>query len=129
MDRRQFLISTAAVMGTTTMGGYALAKPKASSSAAGQGDAPEMMAIIRVYGSILYSTRKWGGQGAERAALTAEQIDGWMKSCADNGVTSVLWRANCAGTLTYPSKFTGLAGEPPLPDPNEGMGIASMKQG
>ena len=90
---------------------------------------PEQMAVIRVYGSILYSTRKWGGEGAERAPLTREQIDGWMKSCADNGVTTVLWRANCAGTLTYPSKFAGMAGEPPLPDPNEGMGVASVKQG
>jgi len=89
----------------------------------------EQFVIIRVYGSILYSTKHWGGEGALLAPLTTEQIDGWMKKCADNGVTTVLWRANCAGTLTYPSKFTGLAGEPPLPDPNEGMGVASVKQG
>ena len=125
MDRRQFLKSTVAVMGAATIGELAMAQPETTAGA----DKPELMAIVRVYGSILYSTRKWGGEGAELAPLTREQIDGWMKSCAAGGATAVLWRANCAGTLTYPSKFTGLAGEPPLPDPNEGMGIASVKQG
>ena len=92
-------------------------------------DTSERMATIRVYGSILYSTKQWGGGGTELAPLTAGQIEGWMKKCADAGVTTVLWRANCAGTLTYPSQFTGLAGEPPLPDPNEGMGVARVEQG
>jgi len=70
-----------------------------------------------------------GSADAELAPITAEQIGGWMQKCADAGVTSVLWRANCAGTLTYPSKFAGLAGEPPLPNPNEGMGVTSVDQG
>ena len=128
MDRRQFLKSTVAVVGAASIGDLALAQADAPAAGKGAVAAPEIMAIIRVYGSILYSTQKWRGQGA-LAPLTTEQIDGWMQKCADAGVTTVLWRANCAGSLTYPSKFTGLAGEPPLPDPNEGMGIASVKQG
>ena len=128
MDRRQFLKSSVAAMGAATAGELALAQPADTNADRGGSGRPEFMAIIRVYGSILYSTKKWRGQGALQP-LTAEQIDGWMQKCADAGVTTVLWRANCAGTLTYPSKFTGLAGEPPLPNPNEGMGIASVNQG
>ena len=106
-----------------------MAQEPATENSKDQATRPERMAIVRVYGSILYSTKKWRGGGAELAPLTAEQIEGWMKKCADAGVTTVLWRANCAGTLTYPSKFTGLPGEPPLPNPNQGMGVASVKQG
>ncbi len=88
------------------------------------------MIVIRVYGSILYSTRRWGAENGEPVrSLEPEHIDAWMKNVAESGITTVLWRANCAGTLTYPSRFTALAGEPPLPDPNRGMGIAEVKQG
>ena len=87
----------------------------------------EVLPTIRVYGSILYATGKWGG--GEVVTFEPAHIDGWMRNLAEQGVRTVLWRANCAGTLTYPSQFTGLAGEPPLPDPNKGMGIAEVKQG
>ena len=87
------------------------------------------MVVIRVYGSIFYTTGQWHGEGKPAEPLTREHIDGWMKRCADAGVRTVLWRANCAGTLTYPSKSAALPGESPLPDPNAGMGVAVVKQG
>lgn len=71
--------------------------------------------MIRVYGSILYATKKWGAAGERPVPLEPAHIDAWMQSCAAHGITSVLWRANCSGTLTYPNRFTALAGEPPLP--------------
>ena len=98
----------------------------------GQGgsESVEWMVVIRVYGAILGATGKWGGkEGCKTVPLTEAHIDAMMQLCAEAGVTTVLWRANCAGTLTYPSKFAPLPGEPPLPDPNCGMGIASVKQG
>ena len=90
----------------------------------------EQMVTIRVYGSILYATKKWGAEAGEKPEpLEPAHIDRWMERCAEDGASIVLWRANCAGSLTYPSKFTALAGEAPLPDPNKGMGIAEVKQG
>lgn len=80
------------------------------------GKEPEWMAVVRVYGSILYTTKRWGASGGEKPIpLEPSHIDGWMADCARSGITTVLWRANCAGTLTYPSRFTALAGESPLP--------------
>jgi hypothetical protein len=91
---------------------------------------PEWLVVIRVYGNLLYTTRQWGAKpGEQHVPLERTHIDGWMKDCAEHGVTTVLWRANCAGTLTYPSKWTALASETPLPDPNRGMGIEAVKQG
>ena len=91
---------------------------------------PEWMVVIRVYGSILYTTKKWGDKESEEPIpLEPHHIESWMEDCASHGVTTVLWRANVAGALTYPSRFTALAGEVPLPDPNQGMGIQVDKQG
>lgn len=76
----------------------------------------EWMVVVRVYGSILYATKRWGATEGEAAEpLNPEHIDSWMADCASSGITTVLWRANCAGTLTYPSRFVPLSGEPPLP--------------
>jgi len=80
------------------------------------GKGPEWMAVVRVYGSILYTTKRWGaGEGEKPIPLEPSHIDGWMADCAGSGITTILWRANCAGTLTYPSRLTALAGECPLP--------------
>jgi hypothetical protein len=91
---------------------------------------PEWMIVIRVYGNILYAVGQWGGRpGAGRTELEPAHLDAWLADCARHGVTAVLWRANCAGTLTYPSRHAALAGEPPLPFPNRGMGVAVVEQG
>jgi uncharacterized lipoprotein YddW (UPF0748 family) len=75
---------------------------------------PELMATIRVYGSILYTTKQWGPQAGETPILLEpEHIDGWIKQCAAAGVTTVLWRPN-VGFTTYPSKFVPPAGSLPL---------------
>ena len=76
------------------------------------------MVVIRVYGSILYTTGCWPEGGAlvpEATPLTERHIDGWFEDCARHGVAAVLWQANCGGTLTYPSAYAPLAGDPPLP--------------
>ena len=86
------------------------------------------MAVIRVYGSIMYATKRWGGAAADQVVpLEERHIEGWMEDCAAHGITTVLWRANCAGCLTYPSRFTALAGEPPLPGSYE-MGDGVVEQ-
>jgi len=127
VQRRDFLKATIAAASTTAVEAVAGADDGAGE---GKRTKPEWMVVIRVYGSILYATKKWGPQEGEKPVpLAPADIDGWMADCARHGVTTVLWRANCAGTLTYPSQFTALAGEPPLPDPNQGMGIASVNQG
>jgi hypothetical protein len=90
---------------------------------------PEWMAVVRVYGSILYATKQWGaGEGERPVPLEPSHVDGWMADCAQAGITTVLWRANCAGSLTYPSKFTALAGEPPLPEQYQ-LGSEIVEQG
>jgi len=90
---------------------------------------PDWMAVIRVYGSILYATRRWGNVDSEPIVpLMPEHIDAWMADCRQAGITTVLWRANCAGTLTYPSQFTALSGEPPLP-PRYQLGRQEIEQG
>ncbi len=129
LPRRGLKATVTAVCVATVTGTCIMLTAPSSASENGAVTAPEQMAIIRVYGSILYSTKKWRGGDAQLAPLTARQIESWMKKCADAGVTTVLWRANCAGTLTFPSRFAPMPGEPPLPDPNEGMGVASVKQG
>jgi len=87
------------------------------------------MAVIRVYGSILYTTRRWGkAEGETETELAPEHIDAWMEDCRSAGITTVLWRANCAGTLTYLSKYTALSGEPPLP-PRYQLGSQVIEQG
>jgi len=89
----------------------------------------EWMAVIRVYGSILYTTRRWGkAEGETEVELSPEHIDAWMEDCRSAGITTVLWRANCAGTLTYPSRYTALSGEPPLP-PRYQLGSQVIDQG
>ena len=78
---------------------------------------PEWMVVIRVYGSIMYATKRWGTDDPEQSVpLEPQHIEGWMADCVRHGITTVLWRANCAGTLTYPSKFAPLTGEQVLPD-------------
>jgi len=90
---------------------------------------PEWMAVIRVYGSILYTTRRWGNDNdAPEVALAPEHIDALMAECRSAGISTVLWRANCAGTLTYPNQFTALSGEPPLP-PRYQLGSKVIDQG
>ena len=75
------------------------------------------MVVIRVYGSILYTTGCWPDDGPATGAtpLTERHIDAWFEDCARHGVAAVLWQANCGGTLTYPSAYAPLAGDPPLP--------------
>jgi hypothetical protein len=76
----------------------------------------EWMVVVRVYGSILYATRRWGAaEGESVVPLEPRHIEEWMSACAEAGVTTVLWRANCAGSLTYPSQWAPLPGETPLP--------------
>ncbi|MDP7637764.1 MAG: hypothetical protein QF577_09495, partial [Phycisphaerae bacterium] len=95
---------------------------------ASQGSGPELMATIRVYGSILYTTTAWETQqGKERIPLEPEHVDTWMKDCAAAGVTTVLWRSN-TGWTTYPSRYVPLAGTFSLPA-NHPFGIKSVKQG
>jgi len=54
---------------------------------------PEWMAVIRVYGSILYTTRRWGKLADEsEIALAPEHIDAWMADCRSAGITTVLCR-------------------------------------
>ncbi|MCK4324432.1 MAG: hypothetical protein KAW89_07885, partial [Armatimonadetes bacterium] len=56
---------------------------------------PERWMTIRVYPNLLYTTKIWGW-GDDMSAvrpLTEEDIAAWMKDCADNGVTAVLWQA------------------------------------
>jgi len=76
----------------------------------------------RVYGTLLHTTGAWGYEGAgdvaTAAPLTEDHIDGWMKACAENGVTGVLWQSNCGGTSTHPSPVFPLPG-PPLRPHNE----------
>jgi len=134
VQRRDFLKATTAAGAAATARGLAMAAGTATGVAKPttqtQSATPEWMVVIRVYGSILYATKKWGAQAGEKPIpLSPEHIDDWISDCAKHGVTTVLWRANCAGTLTYPSKFTALPGEPPLPNPNRGMGVASVNQG
>lgn len=88
------------------------------------------MLVIRAYGNILYAVGQWGGApGQALVDLEPQHLDAWMEDCRRHGVSTVLWRANCAGTLTYPSQYTALAGEPPLPHPNRGVGVAVIDQG
>jgi len=74
---------------------------------------------IRVYGNILYTTGAWGLEGSgdvsTASPLTEEDIEGWMKDCADHGVTAVLWQSNCGGTSTHPSPVFPLPGPPVRP--------------
>ena len=94
-----------------------------------QGNVPELMATIRVYGSILYQTNAWAPlPGKEHIPLEPEHIDAWMKRCADGDVTTVLWRPN-TGWTTYPSKFVPFAGTFPLPEPSIQAGVNIAKQG
>ena len=76
----------------------------------------ERWMTIRVYGTILHATGAWGNEDgggvAAAALLTEDHIDGWMKECADNGVTGVLWQSNCGGTSTHPSPVLPLSGPP-----------------
>jgi len=74
---------------------------------------------IRVYGNILYTTGAWGVEGSgdvsTASPLTEEDIRGWMRECADHGVTEVLWQSNCGGTSTHPSPVFALPGSPLRP--------------
>ena len=75
----------------------------------------ERWMTIRVYGTLLHATDAWGGEDDDPAAaspLTEEHIDGWMRACAENGVTGVLWQSNCGGLSTHPSPVFPLAGPP-----------------
>src|SRR5688572_9902722 len=101
-----------------------------ATQASTQNASPEWMLTVRVYGSILYATNQWGADGAKPVPLEPRHIDAWMQECAAHGVTSILWRANCAGTLTYPSRFTALSGEPPLTRPQNSVivGVAPTRQ-
>jgi len=93
-----------------------------------EGSTPELMATIRVYGSILYATKKWGTQpGEEPVPLEPEHIDTWMKECAAAGVTTALWRSN-TGWTTYPSKVVPLAGTIPMPESFQ-FGVTTIEQG
>ena len=95
---------------------------------AAEASVPELMATIRVYGSILYTTKKWGPQpGEEPVPLEPAHIDTWMKSCAAAGVTTVLWRSN-TGWTTYPSKVVPLAGTIPL-QARAQFGVSTIEQG
>ena len=94
-----------------------------------QSATPEWMVVLRAYGSIFYTTKKWGAKEGEKPfPLTPEHIDSWMEDCARHGITTILWRPNCYGAVTYPSKFTGMPGEVPLPEINRGMGLRVKKQ-
>jgi len=79
----------------------------------------ERWMTIRVYGNILYTTGAWGiqnsGDVSTAVLLTEEHIEMWMKDCADNGVTTVLWQSNCGGTSTHPSSVFPLPGAPLRP--------------
>lgn len=89
------------------------------------------MVVIRVYGSILYATRRWPDDGTPASAatpLTEGHVDAWFEDCARHGVAAVLWQANCGGTLTYPSAHAPLAGDPPLP-PRFRIGAEPHEQG
>ena len=95
---------------------------------ADEGSGHELMATIRVYGSILYTTNVWGTQsGEERTPLGPAHIDTWMKQCAAAGVATVLWRSN-TGWTTYPSKYVPLAGTFSLPASHP-FGVETIKQG
>ena len=76
----------------------------------------ERWMTIRVYGNILYTTGAWGIEGSgdlsTASPLTEQDIEGWMKDCADHGVTAVLWQSNCGGTSTHPSPVFPLPGLP-----------------
>ena len=80
---------------------------------------PERWMTIRVYGNIFYTTGAWGkddsGHAAAASPLTEADIEGWMKDCADHGVTTVLWQSHCGGLSTHPSPVFPLAGPPWLP--------------
>ncbi|MEW6750138.1 MAG: hypothetical protein AB1505_04080 [Candidatus Latescibacterota bacterium] len=91
--------------------------------------APRHLLVLRAYGNILYTVGQWGGRGDALVDLEPAHLDRWMADCRTHGVDTVLWRANCAGTLTYPSRHTALAGEPPLPAVNRGLGVAVVEQG
>ncbi len=80
---------------------------------------PERWMTIRVYGNILYTTGAWGRKDVDETTavataspLTEADIEGWMKDCADHGVTAVLWQSNCGGTSTHPSPVFPLPGPP-----------------
>lgn len=79
----------------------------------------ERWMTIRVYGNILYTTGAWGIEGSgdvsTASPLTEEDIEGWMRDCANHGVTSVLWQSNCGGTSTHPSLTFPLPGPPSRP--------------
>jgi|GEM_PF-1605908 len=89
----------------------------------------ERWLTIRVYPNISYTTGAWGkddsGDLATASPLTEADIEGWMKDCADHGVTTVLWQAHCGGTAcTHPSPVFPLPGylghTPEAPEPWEG---------
>ncbi len=94
------------------------------------GISPEWMLTVRVYGSIMYDTKKWGEAGQTPMPLQPARIEAWLEDCAKHGVTTILWRANCAGTLSYPSRFTALCGEPSLSRPADSViaGVAPTRQ-
>ena len=74
----------------------------------------------RVYGTLLHTTGAWkeGSDPNDAVPLSEDHIDGWMKACAENDVTGMLWQSNCGGTSTHPSPVFPLPG-PPLRSHNE----------
>ncbi len=98
-----------------------------ASSGASEDSLTELMATLRVYGSILYTTNIWQPrEGTTPIDLEPAHINGWMKSCAAAGVTTVLWRSN-TGWTTYPSKYVPLAGSFALP-PKHRFGTQEIDQ-
>ena len=89
----------------------------------------ERWMTIRIYPNVLYTTRAWGKDGtgdmATASPLTEADVEGWMKDCADHGVTAVLWQAHCGGSAcTHPGPVFPLPGcsghTPGTPEPLEG---------
>ncbi len=61
--------------------------------------APERWMTVRVYTNIMYTTGFWPDQAKGKTfALTEDDIDRWMRDCAEHGVTTVLWQGHCGGT-------------------------------
>ncbi len=83
---------------------------------------PERWMTIRVYGSLLHTVGAWhmdpAPAGSAPRQFAVDDIDAWMRQCADRGATAVLWQANNGGLWTHPSPVFPLAG-PPCREHNE----------
>ncbi len=66
--------------------------------------APELQIDVDVYDNIMWPTPDMGKD------FTAESIAEFFKRCRENGVTRVLWRANCQAA-NYPSRLNHHLGD------------------